>query len=130
MGSYDFKLKDGLDNWCTVQMETEFPGDEFFGPQYLMSGDILNRIVDLARYKKLADVASLLGQTDWRHAGKYGPQILELVNIYVLRVVGGIIVNNLSVLVDRPLCTVLMVVLQCHCNKYLMDVVDVIVNDC
>ena len=35
MTAYDFKLKKGLDNWCTVQMETEFPGDDFFGPQYI-----------------------------------------------------------------------------------------------
>ena len=45
-------------------------------------------------------------------------------------IVADIIVNNLSVLVNRPLCTVLMVLLQRHCNRYLIDVVDVIVNDC
>ena len=62
-------------------MEAEFPGDNFFGPQYLMSDNILNRIVDLARHNKLTDIASLFEQTDWRHASKYGTQILELVNI-------------------------------------------------
>ena len=65
-------------------METEFPGDDFFGLQYLMSDDILNHIVDLTHYKKLANVALFLEQTDWRHTGNYGPQILELINVYVL----------------------------------------------
>ena len=46
-------------------METEFPGNDFFGLQYIMSDDILNRIVDLAHHKKLSDVPSLLKQTDW-----------------------------------------------------------------
>lgn len=62
-------------------MEAEFPGDNFFRPQYIMSDDILNQTVDLTSYKKLADIPSLFEQTDWRHARKYGPQILELVNI-------------------------------------------------
>ena len=81
MNSSDFKLRDGLDNWRTSQMETEFPGDDFFGPQYIMSDDILNRIVDLAHHGKLLDISSLLEQTDWKHAVKYGFEILELVNM-------------------------------------------------
>ncbi|KAM6504003.1 hypothetical protein JOM56_000946, partial [Amanita muscaria] len=79
MTAYDFRLKKGLDNWRTLQMESEFPGNDFFGPQYIMSDDILNRIVDLARHKKLFDVPSLFEQTDWRGAGKYGPAIMQLV---------------------------------------------------
>jgi hypothetical protein len=60
MMAYHFKLKKGLDNWHTLQIETEFPGDDFFRLQYIMSDNILNRIVDLAYHKKLSDVPSLL----------------------------------------------------------------------
>ena len=51
-------------------METEFPGDDFLGLQYIMSDDILNRIVDLAYHKKLSDIPSLLEQTDWQGTGR------------------------------------------------------------
>lgn len=65
MTAHDFNLRKGLNNWHTLQMECEFPGNDFFGLQYIMSDDILNRIVDLACHKKLSDVPSLLEQTNW-----------------------------------------------------------------
>jgi hypothetical protein len=79
MGSLDFKLKDRLKKWRTQQMECEFPGDNFFGPQLLLSDEILNQIVHLAHYRKLPDVQALHKQTDWRHAEKYGSVIIKMV---------------------------------------------------
>jgi hypothetical protein len=79
MKAHDFKLKDGLKAWRTEQMEQEFSGDDFFGPQLLLSDEILNRIVDLAHKNKLTDIQSLHEQTDWRHSSKYGAVIIEMV---------------------------------------------------
>lgn len=79
MDSMDFKLKDGLKKWRTQQMEREFPGDHFFGPQLLLSDEILSWIVHLAHYRKLPDIQALHDQTDWQHAEKYRSAIIEMV---------------------------------------------------
>jgi hypothetical protein len=79
MNVHDIKLKAALKAWRTQQMEIEFSGDDFFGPQLLLSDEILNRIVGLARNNKLTDIQSLNEQTDWRHTSKYGSAIIEMV---------------------------------------------------
>ena len=65
MKAHNFKLKDGLKAWRTEQMEWEFSGDDFFGPQLLLSDEILNQIISLAHKNKLTDIQSLHEQTDW-----------------------------------------------------------------
>ena len=60
-------------------MECKFPGNNFFGPQLLLSDDILNWIVHLAHYKKLLDIQALHDQTDWQHTEKYSSAIIEMV---------------------------------------------------
>jgi hypothetical protein len=79
MNVHDVKLKAVLKAWRTQQMEIEFSSDDFFGPQLLLSDEIMNRIVSLACKKKLTDIQSLNEQTDWRHASKYGSAIIEMV---------------------------------------------------
>ncbi|KAF5381621.1 hypothetical protein D9615_005404 [Tricholomella constricta] len=82
MKPHDHGLKDALDAWRTKQLATDFEGDDFFGPQMILSDDLLDRIVDLAHYCKIPDVEALLHQTSWRYASKYGPAIQELVFKY------------------------------------------------
>lgn len=80
MDLYDFKLHDELNDWREKQMVEEGLGlDDFFGPQLLLSDDILDRIVDLHHHSKVHDVQSLIDQTGWHYASRYGTQILEIV---------------------------------------------------
>ncbi|OBZ77631.1 ATP-dependent DNA helicase RecQ [Grifola frondosa] len=84
MNDADLRLKKSLKAWREKQMEEEeLDGDDFFGPQYLLSDRLLTRIVDLAHFSKLSTVQILQEQTDWCHASKYGPRILELVRLHI-----------------------------------------------
>ncbi|KAF8223531.1 hypothetical protein L208DRAFT_1067242, partial [Tricholoma matsutake] len=80
MDLYNFKLCNELDDWREKQMVEEGLGlDNFFGPQLLLSDDILDWIVDLHHHSKVHNVQSLIDQTGWHYASRYGTQILKIV---------------------------------------------------
>lgn len=83
MDEYDLRLRDGLNEWREQQLEDEGRGgDDFFGPEVLMSNDVRNRIVDLAHHGKIQNVKTLEEQTGWQYALHYGLKVFELINIY------------------------------------------------
>lgn len=85
MNPQDFKLRHELDEWRQNQLVKEgFDEDDFFGPQYLMADDILNRIVDLAHHSQLPTVQVLLEQTEWANSTKYGADVLKIVHKYTI----------------------------------------------
>lgn len=69
--------------WRDFKMiEEDLDGNNFFGPQLIMSNKTLNHIIDLAHYAKLSSPASLLEQTGWCYSLEYGIQIIKLVQSY------------------------------------------------
>lgn len=60
-------------------LEEDLDGDNFFGPQIIMSNKILDRIIDLAHYSKIISTTALFEQTHWCYADLYGPEILKII---------------------------------------------------
>ena len=60
-------------------IEEDLDGDNFFGPQIVMSNKILDRIVDLAHYFKITTPTSLLQQTGWCYSLDYGGEIIAII---------------------------------------------------
>ena len=52
---------------------------DFFGPQLLLSDDILDWTVNRHHHSKVHDVQSLIDQTGWCYTSRYGTQIIEIV---------------------------------------------------
>jgi hypothetical protein len=83
MGSRDSDLRQALQNWRLKELKKNgWGGDHFFGSNRILPMSILNRVVDLAHECRLTSVQSLVEQTSWREANKYGEEILELVRIH------------------------------------------------
>lgn len=83
MDEYNQRLRDGLTMWRKQQLKDEgCDGDDFFGPEILMSNDVRNQIVDLAHHGKIPNVKAIEEQTGWQYTLQYGQKILEIINIY------------------------------------------------
>ncbi|KAJ7589755.1 hypothetical protein C8J56DRAFT_1163596, partial [Mycena floridula] len=52
----------------------------FLPPQTLMPTELLERIVDLAHYKKITTVTELQNQTDWGFSISHGSQVVALIH--------------------------------------------------
>ncbi|RDB20010.1 ATP-dependent DNA helicase RecQ [Hypsizygus marmoreus] len=80
MNAHDFSLKDALKTWRLERLKAEgLEGDDFFGPQWILSDVLLNRIVDLAHFSDITDINSLTAQTDWHPAAVQAAEIIELI---------------------------------------------------
>ncbi|KIJ08905.1 hypothetical protein PAXINDRAFT_17987 [Paxillus involutus ATCC 200175] len=80
MSQGEDNLHKELVHWREMKMiEEDLDGDDFFGPQIIMSNKILHRIIDLAHYFKLTTPTSLLEQTGWCYSMDYGPEIIQLI---------------------------------------------------
>lgn len=78
--AYGNKLKEALDRWRADELAREgFARDDFYGLQLIMSNEILQRIIDLAYSGKLTTVATLVEQTDWCEAPRFGEAILKVI---------------------------------------------------
>ena len=81
IGSHDDALTTDLENLRERFLAREgLEYDLIFGSQRILSDDMLDRIVKLGCYQKLATLEALVDQTDWRYARKYGQEILDAVH--------------------------------------------------
>lgn len=53
-----------------------------FGPQLIMTDDILDRLVGLAHSGKVSDITSISTQVSWRHIDLWGSEVLDLIKKY------------------------------------------------
>ncbi|KIK77049.1 hypothetical protein PAXRUDRAFT_83870, partial [Paxillus rubicundulus Ve08.2h10] len=81
--SEDNLCKD-LIQWREMKMiEEDLDGNDFFGPQIIMSNKILHCIIDLTHYFKLTTPTSLLEQTGWCYSMDHGPEIIQLIRAWI-----------------------------------------------
>lgn len=71
-------LREELVTWRHKQLIDEEIDDDFFGPDLILTDDMLTRIIDLAHHSKLLDVHMLKSQTSWVYAQDYGEAVLSL----------------------------------------------------
>jgi hypothetical protein len=81
MTDADLSLTSALRDWRGAQLVSiGIPaGDAMYGSQIIMTDDILERLVELAHFTQLPNLASLKAQVNWRYSDLWGVQILELV---------------------------------------------------
>jgi hypothetical protein len=73
-------LTSALQDWRQTQMGyMGMEGNYMYGSQLIMTDDTLERIVELAHFHQLVDLASIRAQVNWRHSDLWGVQILGLV---------------------------------------------------
>ncbi|PPQ76589.1 hypothetical protein CVT26_012794 [Gymnopilus dilepis] len=83
MGSHDGALSKALDVLRAELLDREgLGGDVIFGPQLILSDEILDRIVQLGHKQKLPDVDALADQTSWRYTRQYGQDVLSVVHSF------------------------------------------------
>jgi len=63
----DVRLKTALQDWRRNQLLSTVGDDDTFGPQLIMTDDILERFVELAHFKQVSDLASIHTQVSWRY---------------------------------------------------------------
>ncbi|KAF9565288.1 P-loop containing nucleoside triphosphate hydrolase protein [Agrocybe pediades] len=105
MGPSDSQLAKALHEWRLEQMNRlGLGGDILFGPQLILSDDILDRLVRLGHLKRLPDVDALENQTDWRYSREYGQQVLALVHAAypMSEALGPIMENGTRVVAALP----------------------------
>lgn len=82
MSSVDRRLKTALEEWRSTQLEGTIGDDEMFGPQLIMTDDVLERLVGLARSGKVSDLSSIQTQVNWRYIDLWGTEILDIIKSY------------------------------------------------
>ncbi|KAG1730876.1 P-loop containing nucleoside triphosphate hydrolase protein [Suillus lakei] len=71
------KIPDELQEWRRQQLiEISAGRDDFFGMQLIIADKILNRIVDLAHFRKI--------DANWRYCDRWGSQIFEIIQKHCL----------------------------------------------
>jgi hypothetical protein len=78
MTDVDDRLKAALQEWRSDQIGD----DEMFGPQLIMTDDVLDRLVGLAHSGRVSDLASIHTQVSWRHIDIWGADILDIIKKY------------------------------------------------
>lgn len=80
----DRKLKEALQDWRSAQLQNMgvMNGNDMFGVQFIMTDDVLDRIVDLAHFDQIDSLTAIQGQVNWRYCDRWGPDILDIVNSY------------------------------------------------
>ena len=81
----DLGLTSALREWRDAQLKSlGVPtGDDMYGSQLILTDDILERLVELAHFNQLTDLASIRAQVNWRYSDLWGTQILRLVKKHV-----------------------------------------------
>ncbi|KAH9038084.1 hypothetical protein EDB85DRAFT_2142089 [Lactarius pseudohatsudake] len=81
MADADLRLTSALRDWRDAELvRIGIPaGDDMYGSQLIMTDDLLERLVELAHFNQLTDLASLKAQVNWRYIDMWGTQILELI---------------------------------------------------
>ncbi|KAJ3560311.1 hypothetical protein NP233_g10922 [Leucocoprinus birnbaumii] len=76
----DIHLKQSLRDWhLNTLAKRGLEGDDRFGPNYIMSDRVLQRIVKLTHSGKLVNATVLVEQVDWCDVCKYAKEIVALV---------------------------------------------------
>ncbi|KAH9169654.1 hypothetical protein EDB89DRAFT_2196422 [Lactarius sanguifluus] len=80
----DCKLKQSLRDWRTSELRNlgVTTGNNMFGSQFIMTDEVLDRIVDLSHYEKIDNLATLQSQVSWRNCDRWGPEILIIVKAH------------------------------------------------
>ncbi|KAH9011524.1 hypothetical protein EDB83DRAFT_2530245 [Lactarius deliciosus] len=80
----DRKLKESLRDWRTRELRDlgVAAGNNMFGSQFIMTDEVLERIVDLAHHEQIDDLATLQSQVNWRNCDRWGPDILIIVKAH------------------------------------------------
>ncbi len=80
MDGADVSLKNALHAWRVQELKNlGFGGEDFFGPQFVMSERVLQRVVELAHDSKIASSTSFIEQVQWCDSAKYADEIMGLV---------------------------------------------------
>ena len=74
----DHRLKTALEEW----RDSQIGDDDMFGPQLIMTDDVLDRLVGLAHSGRVSDLASIHTQVSWQHIDIWGTEILDIVKQY------------------------------------------------
>jgi hypothetical protein len=84
MTAADKKLREALRDWRNTQLQSlgASTGDDMFGAQFIMTDEILERIVDMAHFGKLTDLVTFQSQVNWRYCDRWGTQILGIVTVH------------------------------------------------
>jgi hypothetical protein len=83
MQDNNVRLREHLRNWHKTALIGQGHGsDMFFGPQQILSDQLITRIADLAHHHKITLVQTLADQTSWDAALKYGEEILSIVRTH------------------------------------------------
>lgn len=79
MDATDRLLKKALRKWAAEELQKRYPGEEFYGPQLIMSERVLHRIIDLAHESKIPNATVLTEQLQWSDAPRYADQVFEII---------------------------------------------------
>ena len=84
MTEADRKLREALCNWRRTQLQAlgASTDDDMFGSQLIMTDDILERILDLAHFGQIDNLATLQNQVTWRYWDRWGPPVLDIVKTH------------------------------------------------
>ncbi|KAH9023948.1 P-loop containing nucleoside triphosphate hydrolase protein [Lactarius pseudohatsudake] len=81
----DCKLKESLHDWQTGELQNlgVATGNNMFGSQFIMTDEVLERIMDLVHHEQIDDLATLQSQVSWQNCDRWGPEILIIVKAHV-----------------------------------------------
>lgn len=84
MTEADKKLKNALREWRSMQMQDlgVMNGDDMFGPQFIMTDESLERLVDLAHYGQIDDLTALQNQVNWHYCDRWGSRVLDVIKTH------------------------------------------------
>ncbi|KAH9033507.1 hypothetical protein EDB85DRAFT_2289393 [Lactarius pseudohatsudake] len=78
----DVKLKTALQDWRRNQYLSTVGYEYMYGPQLIMTDDILERFVELAHFEEVSYLASIHAQVSWRYIDRWGAQVLDIIKTH------------------------------------------------
>ncbi|KAH8982246.1 hypothetical protein EDB86DRAFT_372749 [Lactarius hatsudake] len=79
----DVRLKIALQDWRRNQYLSTVGYEDMYGPQLIMTDDILERFVELAHFEEVSDLASIHVQVSWRYIDRWGAQVLDIIKTHI-----------------------------------------------
>ncbi|KAI9429071.1 hypothetical protein H4582DRAFT_1771638, partial [Lactarius indigo] len=77
-------------DWRRNQLLSTVGDDDMFGPQLIMTDDVLERLVELAHFEQVSDLASIHAQVSWRYTDRWGAEILDIIEKHIPPVNAGL----------------------------------------
>src|SRR6266702_5953121 len=75
----DLRLKTALQDWRRNQLLSTIGDDNTFRSQLIMTNDVLERLVGLAHFKQVSNLASIHTQVSWQYSDLWGTHILDII---------------------------------------------------